>query len=69
MELCYRIWDYLVTNITNTQKTAKTARLISVYTIMLHQEKSNLIPIFPINSIIAAIHLNAEKVRFDPTTL
>jgi hypothetical protein len=62
MELGYRIWDYMVANI---QGVTQTTRLIPLYTIMLHQEKSEMIPIFPINQIINSIHINATKIKFD----
>jgi hypothetical protein len=34
MELCYRVWDYLISN---TKKSPQTARVISLHTIMRHQ--------------------------------
>lgn len=35
---------------------------------MLFQEKANLLPIYPINQIITAIHINTNKVKFDNAT-
>jgi hypothetical protein len=51
--------------VSNIQGVSQNARLIPLYTIMLHQEKSNMIPIFPINQIIKSIHVNSSKIKFD----
>ena len=57
MELTYRIWDYLIKYSDNFMLYPE-ARLTVLFTLMVFQEKSDLLPIYPINIFIEAVHKN-----------
>lgn len=61
MELCFRVWDLMMANAGKAQHI----RIICLFTLMLYEEKSSLLPIYPINQIIDSMQINSVKYKLD----